>query len=101
MWASESEDMPGLAAEAESPNLLREKPRVLIPELPQLTGCGSRPLAFCNSAFTTSTTETPLTVHRRAVPEKLRRSLDVNETANGADDKWDDKWGQPELRDLF
>lgn len=36
VWVAESEDVPGLAAEAESPNLLREKLRVLIPELLEL-----------------------------------------------------------------
>jgi len=33
VWVAESEDVPGLVAEAESPNMLREKLRVLIPEL--------------------------------------------------------------------
>jgi predicted RNase H-like HicB family nuclease len=33
VWVAESDDVPGLIAEAESPNVLREKLRVLIPEL--------------------------------------------------------------------
>lgn len=33
VWVAESDDVPGLVAEAESPNVLREKLRVLIPEL--------------------------------------------------------------------
>lgn len=33
VWVAESDDVPGLVAEAESPNILREKLRVLIPEL--------------------------------------------------------------------
>lgn len=37
-WVAESEDVPGLVAEGESPNLLREKLRVLIPELLELNG---------------------------------------------------------------
>ena len=36
VWVAESDDVPGLVAEAESPNILREKLRVLIPELPDL-----------------------------------------------------------------
>lgn len=38
VWVAESEDVPGLVAEAESPNMLREKLRVLIPELLELNG---------------------------------------------------------------
>ena len=38
VWIAESDDVPGLVAEAESPNLLREKLRVLIPELLELNG---------------------------------------------------------------
>ena len=33
VWVAESDDVSGLVAEAESPNILREKLRVLIPEL--------------------------------------------------------------------
>jgi len=33
IWVAESDDVPGLVAEAESPNLLWEKLRILIPEL--------------------------------------------------------------------
>jgi len=49
VWVAESEDVPGLAAEAESPNLLREKLRVLIPELLELNGVlekGAGPVQF-------------------------------------------------------
>ena len=38
VWVAESDDVPGLVAEAESPNLLREKLRILIPELLELNG---------------------------------------------------------------
>ncbi len=38
VWVAESEDVPGLVAEAESPNALGEKLRVLIPELLELNG---------------------------------------------------------------
>ena len=38
VWVAESDDVPGLVAEAESPNVLREKLRVLIPELLELNG---------------------------------------------------------------
>jgi hypothetical protein len=46
---AESEDVPGLVAEAESPNALANKLRVLIPELLQLNGAlkaGAEPLEF-------------------------------------------------------
>ena len=33
VWVAESEDIPGLVAEAESMNALVEKVRVLVPEL--------------------------------------------------------------------
>ena len=49
VWVAESEDVPGLVAEAESPNLLREKLRVLIPELLELNGVlakGAGPVQF-------------------------------------------------------
>ena len=49
VWVAESEDVPGLVAEAESPNLLREKLRVLIPELLELNGVldkGASPVQF-------------------------------------------------------
>ncbi|MGH7794336.1 MAG: DUF1902 domain-containing protein [Candidatus Binatia bacterium] len=36
VWVAESEDVPGLAAEAESPDHLLEKLKVLIPELLEL-----------------------------------------------------------------
>jgi hypothetical protein len=38
VWVAESEDIPGLVAEAESMNALVEKVRVLVPELFQLNG---------------------------------------------------------------
>lgn len=38
VWVAESEDVPGLVAEAASPSLLREKLLVLIPELLELNG---------------------------------------------------------------
>jgi hypothetical protein len=38
VWVAESEDVPGLVAEAESPNALAQKLRVLIPELLELNG---------------------------------------------------------------
>ncbi len=38
VWVAESEDVPGLVAEAESPNALVEKLRVLIPELLEANG---------------------------------------------------------------
>ena len=49
VWVAESDDVPGLVAEAESPNTLREKLRVLIPELLELNGViekGSGPFQF-------------------------------------------------------
>jgi predicted RNase H-like HicB family nuclease len=38
VWVAESEDIPGLVAEAESVNALVEKIRVLVPELFELNG---------------------------------------------------------------
>jgi predicted RNase H-like HicB family nuclease len=38
VWVAESEDVPGLVAEADSPNLLAQKLRTLIPELLELNG---------------------------------------------------------------
>jgi len=38
VWVAESEDVPGLVAEADSPNALIRKLRVLIPELLELNG---------------------------------------------------------------
>jgi predicted RNase H-like HicB family nuclease len=38
VWVAESEDVPGLVAEAESPNGLADKLRILIPELLELNG---------------------------------------------------------------
>ena len=49
VWVAESEDVPGLVAEAESPNALAKKLRILIPELLELKGrleSGSGPLEF-------------------------------------------------------
>lgn len=41
VWVAESEDVPGLVAEAESPNLLAQKLKTLIPELLELNGVSS------------------------------------------------------------
>ncbi len=38
VWVAESEDIPGLVAEADSPNNLARKLRILIPELLELNG---------------------------------------------------------------
>ena len=38
VWVAESEDVPGLVAEADSPNHLARKLRILIPELLELNG---------------------------------------------------------------
>lgn len=38
VWVAESDDVPGLVAEAESPNVLAQKLRILIPELLELNG---------------------------------------------------------------
>ena len=38
VWVAESEDVPGLVAEADSPDLLAQKLRTLIPELLELNG---------------------------------------------------------------
>ena len=38
VWVAESEDVPGLVAEADSPNALVQKLRTLIPELLELNG---------------------------------------------------------------
>jgi len=49
VWVAESEDVPGLVAEAESPNALTRKLRLLIPELLQLNGAlesGGEPVEF-------------------------------------------------------
>ena len=49
VWVAESDDVPGLVAEAESPNALTGKLRVLIPELLQLNGAvegGTGPVEF-------------------------------------------------------
>jgi predicted RNase H-like HicB family nuclease len=49
VWVAESEDVPGLVAEAESPNALAKKLRVLIPELLELNGVlepGNEPVEF-------------------------------------------------------
>jgi predicted RNase H-like HicB family nuclease len=41
VWVAESEDVPGLVAEAESPNGLAQKLSILIPELLELNGVPS------------------------------------------------------------
>lgn len=49
VWVAESEDVPGLVAEAESPNVLARKLRVLIPELLEVNGAlkaGDDPIEF-------------------------------------------------------
>ncbi len=51
VWVAQSEDVPGLVAEAESPNVLAKKLRVLIPELLELNGSpaerdGGEPVEF-------------------------------------------------------
>lgn len=38
VWVAESDDVPGLVAEAGSPNILAQKLRTLIPELLELNG---------------------------------------------------------------
>ena len=38
VWVAESENVPGLVAEADSPNALTQKLRILIPELLELNG---------------------------------------------------------------
>ena len=38
VWIAESDDIPGMVAEAESMNALMEKVRVLVPELFELNG---------------------------------------------------------------
>ena len=38
VWVAESEDIPGLVAEADSPNNLAQKLRILVPELLELNG---------------------------------------------------------------
>lgn len=45
VWVAESEDVPGLVAEAESPNGLAQKLKILIPELLELNGVPSGPAA--------------------------------------------------------
>ncbi|MBL8230359.1 MAG: DUF1902 domain-containing protein [Bryobacterales bacterium] len=47
VWVAESEDVPGLVAEAGSPNILVHKLRTLIPELLELNGVkGDRTASF-------------------------------------------------------
>lgn len=43
VWVAESEDVPGLVAEAESPNALLQKLQIRIPELLELNGVDSPP----------------------------------------------------------
>ncbi len=45
VWVAESEDVPGLVAEADSPNVLVQKLRTLIPELLELNGATSDRIA--------------------------------------------------------
>lgn len=49
VWVAESDDVPGFVVEAESPNALAKKLRVLIPELLELNGAlepGNEPVEF-------------------------------------------------------
>ncbi len=46
VWVAECEDVPGLVAEAESPNGLAQKLRILIPELLVLNGVPSDRMAM-------------------------------------------------------
>ena len=43
VWVAESEDVPGLVAEADSPNVLVQKVKTLIPELLELNGVPNHP----------------------------------------------------------
>ncbi len=45
VWVAESDDVPGLVAEADSPNLLILKLRTLIPELQESNGIAHQPNA--------------------------------------------------------
>ena len=45
VWVAESEDVPGLVAEADSPNALAQKLKILIPELLELNGVPTGPTA--------------------------------------------------------
>jgi predicted RNase H-like HicB family nuclease len=51
VWVAESEDVPGLVAEAESPNRLAEKLRVLIPELLELNSVPSAGSTMVNVRY--------------------------------------------------
>ena len=47
VWVAESDDVPGLVAEADSPKVLAQKLRTLIPELLELNGVvGDRNASF-------------------------------------------------------
>lgn len=47
VWVAESDDIPGLVAEADSPNTLARKLKILIPELLELNvGPAHRPAKF-------------------------------------------------------
>ena len=45
VWVAESDDVPGLVAEADSPNVLAQKLKTLIPELLDLNGVPSERMA--------------------------------------------------------
>ena len=45
VWVAESDDVPGLIAEANSPNVLVQKLKTLIPELLELNGVPNERLA--------------------------------------------------------
>jgi hypothetical protein len=53
VWLAESEDVPGLVAEASSPSILAQKLRSLIPELLELNGV--RPVRARGFTYDTST----------------------------------------------
>jgi predicted RNase H-like HicB family nuclease len=46
VWVAESDDVPGLVAEAPSPSALTQKLRILIPELLALNGVENRKSSF-------------------------------------------------------
>ena len=47
VWVAESEDIPGLVAEADSPNNLARKLKILVPELLELNGVSApRPAKY-------------------------------------------------------
>lgn len=57
VWVAESEDVPGLVAEADSPNGLVTKLRTLIPELLELNGVYANRTASFYVRYTHEETE--------------------------------------------